>query len=58
MPHALVRRGVELPVLVALTRAERAGIAAAHRDHDVSRLHDLVRERLGELLRGVDSEPA
>jgi hypothetical protein len=41
--------GVERPVLVALARAERAGIAAAHRDHDVGRLHDLVRERLGEV---------
>jgi hypothetical protein len=30
------RRSVELPVLVALARAERAGIAAAHRDHDVA----------------------
>jgi hypothetical protein len=53
-----VRRVVELPVLVVLARAERAGIAAAHRDHDVGRLHDLVRERLGELLRDVDPAPA
>jgi hypothetical protein len=48
---------VELPVLVALARAERAGIGTARRDHDVGRLHDLVRE-LGELLRDVDPEPA
>ena len=33
------------------------GIAAAHRDR-VGRLHDLVRARLGELLRDVDPEPA
>jgi hypothetical protein len=48
-------RVVELPVLVALALAERAGIAAASRDHDIGRLHDLVRERLGELLRDFES---
>jgi hypothetical protein len=53
-----VRRGVEPPVLVVLARAKRAGIGVAHRDHDVGRLHDLVHERLGELLRDVDPAPA
>jgi hypothetical protein len=47
---AAARRVVELPVLVALARADRAGVAAAHRDHDVGHLRDLVREQLGELL--------
>lgn len=32
----IVRRGVELPVLVVLARAERADIAAAHNDRDVA----------------------
>src|SRR3954454_12381735 len=31
----LARRVVELPVLVALARVDRAGIAATHRDHNV-----------------------
>jgi DNA-binding response OmpR family regulator len=45
----------ELPVLVALPREDRAGIAAAHRDHDVRRPHRLVREWLRELLAHVDA---
>src|SRR5215207_9196703 len=37
---------VEVPVFVLLARVDRAGIAAAHRDHDVGSAHDLVRQRL------------
>ena len=54
--EVLAGRVVELPVLVALARVDRAGIAAAHRDHDVGGAHDLVGERLGELLAHVDAE--
>ena len=60
-PHRLeVLAGgvVELPVLVLLARVDRAGIAAAHRDHDVGGAHDLVGQRLGELLAHVDAELA
>ena len=52
----LAGRVVELPVLVALPRVDRTGIAAAHRDHDVRGSHDLVRERLRVLLAHVDAE--
>ena len=51
-------RVVELPVLVALARVDRAGVAAAHRDHDVGGADDLVGERLRELLAQVDAELA
>ena len=47
---------VELPVLVLLAGIDRAGVAAAHRDHDVGGAHDLVGERLRELLAHVDAE--
>jgi hypothetical protein len=49
---------VERPVPVALALAEQVGIAAAHRDYDIGRLHDLVRGRLGEHLRDFDPERA
>ena len=49
-------RVVELPVLVLLARIDRAGVAAAHRDHDVRRGDDLVGQRLRELLTHVDAE--
>jgi hypothetical protein len=44
---------------IAYVEAEyfgRVGIAAAHRDHRVGGADDLVRERLRELLRDVDTE--
>ena len=58
-PHrvdALAGGVVELPVLVALAREERAGVAAAHRDDDVGGLDDLVGPRLGELVGDVDAD--
>src|SRR6476659_1249957 len=48
--QVLAGRVLELPVLVALARIDRAGVAAAHRDHHVRGAHGLVRQRLGELL--------
>ena len=54
--EVLAGRIVELPVLVALAGVDRAGVAAAHRDHDVGGAHDLVGERLRELLAHVDAE--
>ena len=39
---ALARRVVERPVLVARAGVERAGVAAAHRDHHVGRLDGVV----------------
>jgi hypothetical protein len=59
-----VRRGLDAPrpaapagrravSLLALARAELAGIAAAHRDHDVGRPPTSC-ERLRELLRDVE----
>src|SRR5919106_812205 len=47
---------VDLPVLVALARVDRARVAAAHRDHRVGRAYDLVGHRLGELLADVDPQ--
>src|SRR6478752_1705829 len=47
---------VELPVFVPLPRVDRADVAAAHRDHDVGGSHELVGQRLGELLAHVDAE--
>src|SRR5208283_2572332 len=35
--HGLSRRVVELPILVALTRQQWAGVAATHRDNHISR---------------------
>ena len=52
----LAGRVVELPVLVLLAGVDRAGVAAAHRDHDVGGAHDLVGERLRELLAHIDAE--
>src|SRR4051794_34390621 len=37
---------LELPVLVALPRVDRAGVAAAHRDHHVGGLHGRAGQRL------------
>ena len=47
---------VDRPVLVSLAGVDRAGVAAAHRDHDVGGAHDLIGERLRELLGHVDAE--
>ena len=41
---------VELPVLVALAGVDRARVAAAHGDHDVGGLDEVVGQRLRELL--------
>ena len=40
--EVLAGRIVELPVLVPLAGIDRAGVAAAHRDHDVGGADDLV----------------
>src|SRR5437763_864577 len=54
--EVLAGRVFELPVLVAPSRVDRAGVAAAHRDHDVGGLDNLVGERLRELLAHVDAD--
>src|ERR1041385_6635118 len=54
--EVLPGRIVQLPVLVPLAGVDRAGVAAAHRDHDVSCAHDLVGQRLRELLAHVDPQ--
>src|SRR5262245_24428653 len=54
----LPRRVVDRPVLVTLSRIDRTGIAAAHRDDDVGGPHDVVRERLRVLLAHVDAQLA
>ena len=46
---------VERPVLVALAGEDRAGVAAAHGDHDVGGLDDLVGPGLGVLPGDVDA---
>src|SRR5689334_17876087 len=51
-PHGLgilAGRVLEVPVLIALARIDRACIPAAHGDHDVGGLHALIGERLREL---------
>ena len=47
---------LELPVLITLARIDRAGVAAAHRDHGVRGADELVGERLRELLGEVDAD--
>ena len=47
---------VDLPVEIALAGVDRAGVTAAHRDHDVGGLHDFVGERLRELLGEVEAD--
>src|SRR2546423_15080134 len=44
------------PVQVSLARIDGAGVAAAHRHDDVRRPHELVRQRLGELLAQVEAD--
>jgi hypothetical protein len=47
---------LELPVEVALAGEERAGIAAAHGDDDISGADDLVGPGLRELVSDVDPD--
>jgi hemoglobin len=46
----------EVPIQVALPRKDRARVAAAHRDHDVRRLHFPGRQRLGELRGDIQAD--
>jgi hypothetical protein len=52
----LLGRVVQLPVLVAFSRVDRAGISAAHGDHDIGGFDELVAERLGKLLADIDPD--
>src|SRR5439155_6705499 len=54
--EALAGRVLELPVLVALARIDRAGVPAAHRDHGVGGPYDLVGQRLRKLLGEIDPD--
>ena len=47
---------VELPVLVAFARVERAGVTAAHGDHHVGLADGLVGQDLRLLSRDVDAD--
>src|SRR5262249_41634156 len=47
---------VEDPVLVVLSRVDRARVAATHRDDDVGGPDDLVGPWLGELPTDVDAD--
>ena len=51
----LAGRVVELPVEVPLAGVDRAGVAAAHGDHDVCRADDFLGPGLGELGGDVDA---
>src|SRR6476620_1641467 len=53
---ALAGRVLEFPVLVALAREDRAGVAAAHRDDDVGFLDSLGGEDLRDFGGHVDAE--
>ena len=53
----LICRVGDLPVLIALARIDRAGVAATHRDDHISGLHDDVGQRLGELVADIDTRP-
>ena len=56
-PHrlqVLTGRIVERPVLVALARIDGACVPTPHRDHHVGGTHDLVGQRLRELLADVE----
>ena len=53
--HALAGRVVELPVLVALAREDRTGVAAAHRDHHVGLPHRVGGEQLRRTGGDVDA---
>ena len=46
----------EVPVEVALAGIDRAGVAAAHGDHDVGGLDFAGGQRLGELVGDVESD--
>src|SRR5882724_9726115 len=51
---APARGVVELPVLIALARIDRAGVAATHGDHDVGLAGRAVGERFRKLPGDVD----
>src|SRR5688572_26967949 len=53
--HALTCGVLEGPVLVALAGEDRAGVTAAHGDHDVGDAHGIRREDLGHLGAHVDA---
>src|SRR5882762_4812793 len=52
----LACRVVQLPVLVTFAGVDGAGVSAAHRDHDIGGLDELIGERLWKLLADVDSD--
>src|SRR6478672_3459022 len=52
----LTRGVVHRPVLVALARIDRTGVAAAHGDDDVDALHGVVGEDLRGRARQVDAD--
>ena len=51
----LTGRVVEFPVDVTLARVDRARVATAHGDDDIGLLCQLIGQRLGEFLAGVES---
>src|SRR5215211_7066958 len=51
----LAGRVLELPVLIALARIDRAGIPTTHSDDHISGPDELVGQRLGELPGQVDA---
>ena len=52
----LARRVRDRPVLVTLAWINRARVTASQGDHDVSRTHNFVGQRLGELKRDVNAK--
>lgn len=53
---SLAGRIVELPVLVRLSGVERAGVTAAHSDHDVGGLGGFRGQNLGRLVGEVNPD--
>src|SRR3954451_6015710 len=54
--QVLAGRILELPVLVALARIDRARVSAAHRDHGVCPAHRAVGQWLRELVLEIDPD--